>query len=270
MPFSPAPLLAALVLLLILAILLQNWQGHCSESIGKDARQNLDYAINLWQHGIYGVSADRVLPGYQREPFPNWILAGHIRWLVRPGSAIRLQELIANSDLLSKTTRVNFLYFFGLLLSLWGLCLRLIKPAWLANIAAMLVIIFSADSFASEELNNLNTELPASFLLTLASFFLVLTRQKHKRRWAVLAGAVFGCLVLTKAAGAYLAFVLLPVLLLFLSRCRRQSMVLALCVALGFALPVLPWIGRNLIAFRVLAISEGGGRFCCIERLTIK
>jgi hypothetical protein len=154
---------------------------------------------------------------------------------------------------------VNLFYLIGLFLSLWGLCIRLISPRWVAHLVAMAVIYFSYNTFAADELGTLNTELPAAFLIVLTSLGLVLLRQKYRSRWAILAGLIFGCLVLTKASGAYLAVLLLPALPAFLNRCRGRSVALGLCVALGFALAVLPWMGRNLVEFGKPAIAKGGG-----------
>lgn len=72
-------------------------------------------------------------------------------------------------------------------------------------------------------------------------------------------GCVFGCLVLTKASGAYLALVVLPLLPLLLRCSPRRSITLGLSVALGFAFTVLPWVGRNLIEFGAPSIAGGGG-----------
>lgn len=249
-----------LVLLLITTVLLQAWQAPPTDSIGGDASQNLRSALNLWKHGIYGESGVGAIPGYRREPFPNWLLAGHLTWIVRPPAWIHSEQLVADPRLLTRITQVNLFYLVGLMLALWGLCLRLIRPRGLAHLLALPVIFVSADAFAIHELDNLNTELPAAWLLVLLSLTLVLLRQKNQWGWALLAGTVYGCLVLTKASGAYLALLVLPTLTLLLHQSRRRSLVLTLCVGLGFALTVLPWIGRNLHEFGTASISQGGGK----------
>lgn len=248
-----------LVLLLITTVLLQAWQAPPTDSIGEDASQNLRSALNLWKQGIYGESGVGAIPGYRREPFPNWLLAGHLTWIVRPPAWIHSEQLVADPRLLTRITQVNLFYLVGLMLALWGLCLRLISPSGLAHLVALPVIFVSADAFAIHELDNLNTELPAAWLLVLLSLTLVLLRQKNQWGWALLAGTVYGCLVLTKASGAYLALLVLPTLPLLLNNSRRRSLVLTLCVGLGFALTVLPWVGRNLHEFGTPAISGGSG-----------
>jgi hypothetical protein len=249
-----------LVLLLIIAVLHQAWQAPLTDSIGEDASQNLRSALNLWKHGIYGESDVGAIPGYRREPFPNWILAGHLKWIVRPPAWIRSEQLVADPRLLTRITQVNLFYLLGLMLALWGLCLRLIRPRVLAHLVALPVIFVSADAFAVHELANLNTELPAAWLLVLLSLTLVLLRQKSQWGWDLLAGTVYGCLVLTKASGAYLALLVLPTLPLLLHHSRHRSLVLTLCVGLGFALTVLPWVGRNLKEFGTASVSQGGGK----------
>ncbi|WP_216901864.1 hypothetical protein [Synechococcus sp. CCY 9618] len=256
---KPVTILSFLVLALSAALVWQGWSALQVDSIGDDAGQNLRSAMNLWQHGIYGESADAVRAGYRREPFPNWILAAHLKWLAGVPAGIRFQELVADPQLLKRSMAVNLFYLIGLFLALWGLCIRLISPRWVAHLVAMVVIYFSYNAFAVDELGSLNTELPAAFLIVLTSLGLLLLRQKCRIRWAILAGLIFGCLVLTKASGAYFAVFLLPALPLFLNRCRGRSVALGLCVALGFALAVLPWMGRNLVEFGKPAIAKGGG-----------
>lgn len=248
-----------LVLGLILSLAWHGWLVLRVEKIGGDASQNLRSALNLWQHGVYGESLSPIEAGYRREPLPNWVLAGHLKWLANIPAGIRFSELVADPDLLTRTMRINLVYLLGLFLSLWGLCLRLFRPGWLAHLVAGAVIYFSYDAFAESELTTLNTELPAAFLTVLTALAFVMMRQTRRSRWAILAGVVFGCMVLTKASGSYLAVVLFPLIPFLLNHSRRRSIALTLCVGLGFAVVVLPWVARNLIEFGKPAIARGGG-----------
>ncbi|WP_216900610.1 glycosyltransferase family 39 protein [Synechococcus sp. CCY 9618] len=253
-----AVLLPLLVLGLSLFLVWQGWISLRVDSIGGDASQNLRSAMNLWQHGVYGESLNPVEAGYRREPLPNWILAAHLKWLVRAPVGLPYADLVADPDLLTRTMQVNLVYLLALFLSLWGLCVRLIRPGWLAHLVAVVVIYFSDNAFAADQLTTLNTELPAALMMTLTALAFVLLRQRHHSGWAILAGLVFGGLVLTKASGSYLALVLLPLIPFLLNHSRRRSLALGLCVALGFALAVLPWVARNLIEFGKPAIARGG------------
>jgi hypothetical protein len=261
----PPVLLSLLVLVLIGWLLWQGWSGLTVDSVGDDASQNLRSAMNLWQHGVYGESEGVVRPGFRREPFPNWLLAGHLAWLVRPPIGISFQEFVADPDLLRRTMGINLVYLLGLFLCLWALCLRLIRPLWLCHLVSGCVIYYSYDAFAQRELDTLNTELPAAVLIVASGLAFVVVRQKLGSGWALLAGGVFGALVLTKATGAYLALLLLPLVPFLLGTSWRRALRLGLCVGLGFALAVLPWVGRNLVEFGKPVIASGGGTVLLIR-----
>ena len=65
------------VLVVIAWLLIQDSALITADSLGDDASQNVRSAVNLVQHGIYSnhsISAD-VVPGFRREPFPNFLLA---------------------------------------------------------------------------------------------------------------------------------------------------------------------------------------------------
>lgn len=258
-------LLSLLVLTLIGWLLWQGWSDLRVDSVGDDASQNLRSAMNVWQHGIYGESGAADAPGYRREPFPNWLLAFHLKWMVRPPLDISFPEFVADPALLRRTMGINILWMLGLFLCLWALCLRMIRPSWLAHPVAGLVIYYSYDAFAERELDTLNTELSASLLIVATGLAFVLLRQKLGTGWALLAGAVFGALVLTKASGAYIALLLIPLVPLWLGVSRRRALRLGLCVGLGFGLAVLPWMGRNLLEFGKPAIARGGGTVLLIR-----
>lgn len=254
-----------LVAVLIGWLLWQGWSALKVDSIGDDASQNLRSAINFWQHGVYGESRWEVKPGFRREPFPNWLLAFHLKWIVRPPADITFQQLEASPVLLRQVMSVNLLYLLGLFLALWGLCLRLIQPPWIGHLMAGLVIYYSFDAFGQGELDTLNTELPAALLLVATGLAFVLLRQTLGTSWALLAGAVFGALVLTKAVGAYVALLLIPLIPFLLNISWRRALRLSLCVGLGFALAVLPWVGRNLHEFGKPVIARGGGTVLLIR-----
>lgn len=255
----PFTLLAIVILVASLLLVWQGWHELEVKSIGDDAAQNLRSAMNLWQRGVYGESMDPVVPGFRREPFPNWLLATHLSGMFRGQQNIRFEELIASPELLKKSMAVNVFYLVGLFASLWGLCVRLIRPGWLAQLVAAVIIYYSYTAFAKGELGTLNTELAAAFLFVLSALTLVLLWQEQNRILAVIAGAVLGSLVLTKASGSYLVLLLLPLLPFLLQTSRRRALALTLCFALGFGVMVLPWVARNTVEFGKPAIAKGGG-----------
>lgn len=72
-------------------------------------------------------------------------------------------------------------------------------------------------------------------------------------------GLGFGLLVLTKASGAYVALVAIPVLAFYL-HCKAPYFLRTFAlISLGFALAVLPWVVRNSRHFNRPVIAQGGG-----------
>ena len=67
----------ALVLLAISILLRHQYLLIDGESLGSDATQNFNSAINLLTQGVYSEQpVDALLsPGFRREPFPNFITA---------------------------------------------------------------------------------------------------------------------------------------------------------------------------------------------------
>jgi hypothetical protein len=254
-----------LVLTLIGTLLWQGWSELRVDSLGDDASQNLRSAMNFWRHGVYGESEAPLHAGFRREPFPNWLLAFHLKWIVRPPVDIAFREFVADPGLLRRTMGINLVYMLGLFLALWGLCLRLLRPLWMAHAVAALVIYYSDQAFGQGELDTLNTELPAALLIVGTGLAFVLLRQTLGTGWALMAGAVFGALALTKASGGYIAVLLIPLVPLLLGASRRRALRLGLCVGLGFGLAVLPWMGRNLIEFGKPVIARGGGTVLLIR-----
>ena len=255
----PFPFITVVILVASVILTWQGWQELHVKSIGDDAAQNLRSAMNLWQRGIYGEAMDPVSPGFRREPFPNWLLAAHLKLFFSGTPYLSFDDLVASPALLKKSMAVNIFYLIGLFISLWGICMRLIRPNWIAQLVAALIIYYSYTAFARAELGNLNTELAAAFLLILSALTLLLLWQKKEKKMAAIAGAVLGSLILTKASGSYLVLLLLPLLPFVLHHNRRQALALTVCFALGFGLTVLPWMARNTMEFGKPAIAKGGG-----------
>ena len=73
------------------------------------------------------------------------------------------------------------------------------------------------------------------------------------------------CLALTKASAAYVALLCLPCLAYMLSKNFRQFWIYFLCLSIGFATFVLPWVLRNYLNFDSPAIAQGGGDILLIR-----
>ncbi len=253
-----------LVFVLILILLLVAISTMDLPSLGGDASQNLRSSFNLFRHDVYGENFYG-LPGFRREPFPNWITALHLKWFVGVPEDITYADLVADTSILRRIMAVNFAWMLGLFVSIWALCLCIIRPFWLANSSAAIVIFLSFEYFALNELNSLNTELPAAYLLVMTGLGLVIMEKTIGPGWAWFAGFAFGTLVLTKASGAYLALILLPLFPLLATKLSLKAVRLGLSLALGFAMVVLPWTARNHIEFGQFVIAEGGGRVLLVR-----
>ena len=110
---------AVAVVLLILFLLIQDFYLLDAEPIGGDAVQNVRSGLNLAKYGIYSESqiSEVVLPGYRREPFPNFVLAVYLRIAeaVQPGFLDQVGEPFSKSFLLFlKTFLMSLSSCFGL------------------------------------------------------------------------------------------------------------------------------------------------------------
>ena len=242
-------------------ILFQSAHGINGDEIGSDAGQNLQSALNLVGHGVYGEGVFEGMPehGFRREPFPNVLLGIHLlisSWFV-PG--MDFTQANQDQDLLHIAKGVNVSYVAVLLGGLWILLRRLILPEFIAD-GLSLALFFLVDRyFIQFEINDLNTELPASACLVWVSLLLVFAHQQGRGRWLMASGLGFGLLVLTKASGAYVALVAIPVLAFYV-HCKSPYFLRTFAlISLGFALVVLPWVARNSLRFNRPVIAQGGG-----------
>ena len=242
-------------------ILFQSAHGINGDEIGSDAGQNLQSALNLVGHGVYGEGVFEGIPehGFRREPFPNVLLAIHLlisSWFV-PG--MDFTQAHQDQDFLRIAKGVNVSYVAVLLGGLWILLRRLIRPGFIADGLSLVLFFFVDRYFIQFEINDLNTELPASACLVWFSLLLVLAHQQGRGRWLMASGLGFGLLVLTKASGAYVALVAIPILAFYL-HCKAPYFLRTFAlISLGFALAVLPWVVRNSRHFNRPVIAQGGG-----------
>ena len=101
-----------------------------------------------------------------------------------------------------------------------------------------------------------------------ALLFLRLFQDRGPRRFLpLLAGAALGLLVLTRPSHMVLIPVALLAVAVFAGRGRLSWLALPL-VALGLALPLLPWMIRNEIVLGRFALGAGYGPAVLVERLS--
>jgi len=257
-------------------IILFLFQAHqdLRAGLGDDASQNLRSAFNFFSTGEYG---DRILgvPGFRREPFPNFITSFYIKGFVDIPMNLDFASLLSSQSLLDQIVKVNLLWAFGLYALIWVLCRQLFEVNWVANIISAFVIYGADATFVSHEYHNLNTELQASFLMI--SFASVGLRfyRKPSLLLTLPLGFIGGLLILTKSSGMYvLAIVYWPLALLlskplrlygrWASRTSRFVAVLLSLYFVSFAIS-FPWALRNKLEFDQFSISQGGGRVLLIR-----
>ena len=254
---------AWLVLACLLSILIVDFSEINSRFLGSDASQNLRSALNFLHHGIYSEAplGDSVIPGYRREPVPNLVLGTYLGVLSKVIPSFDYQSFPENPALVMMSKWINLGYVVALFVSIWLLLRRLIASSFSADLLAIPLFYLVNHFFVASQLNNLNTELPAALFLVWISLGLILAEQSRNWFWICFSGVCFGLLVLTKAIGAYVGLIAIPVLSLCISNChemRKYFKVLAL-FSLGFMLTVMPWVVRNYSEFDRPVVAQGAG-----------
>jgi hypothetical protein len=260
----------ALVALTIIALYLDGAHD-LKADLGGDATQNFLSAYNFYSDFQYGHHLGS--PGLRREPFPNWVLAVFLWIFYQPPKGLLKQDVLSNASIQNNAVHVNLLWLLCLFVAIWILSRQLFKSKLLADLVAIFSILVSYGFFARFELDNLNTELPASVLLVCLSIAIVHASNVRNIWSMLLIGITYGLLVLTKASGAYVAFFTIPLIVLaatcksraLVRGCLRQYLIFFLAAAIGFFIIVAPWITRNYLEFNRPILAEGGGRVLWIR-----
>jgi len=251
-----------LVLSLIMTLLFDDLSRLDLDPIGGDATQNFYSAINLSHHGVYSEqhpSVD-VGPGFRREPVPNFILAAYLRVLSSfMPSAFVVDGFLEVPDLLYAVKTINLFYSMGIMLAMWGLLRFLLRPLIVADVIALPLIWSCHEYLIAEEMNGLNTELAAALCLLLLTALFLKAYQTRVTLWIVFAGFGLGLLALTKTVGAYLAFIIIPLVTVAIAQNNRHYLRVFTALSLGFLLTISPWVLRNQIVFGKPVIAKGGG-----------
>ena len=253
---------AAAVVLLILWLMIQDFHAISPDSLGKDASQNLRSSVNLAKYGIYSqqmISPD-VTPDFRREPLPNFLLAFYLRLadIWSPGVLDQTGQLFTDAFLVF-VKQINLVWAVGLFLGLWLTSQLVFAPLLAAHGIALVQILAVNRLFVLKAVDNLNTELIAGLVLVWLGAILLMTSRSRSWQWPVVSGVAFGLMALTKASGAYVALLLLPLIALVLSGFSKRFWLLMLAISFGFAITVTPWVVRNQIHFSKPVIAKGGG-----------
>ena len=233
-------------------------------SVGDDAAQNLQMAINVSHDGVMSMDEH---PPYNRtmyrEPLP----------VAASAAVVQIVDHFlgkADSARYFSGDRVKYIKCQNILwvILLWAAVLASTRwftgSFWFAVGSGLLAVKPFLSGVTADGVNNLYTELPAAVLMICASFSLAVAVARGRMWPMVTAGLCFGILTLIKAATLYIFAGLVLVLLFSYARGgtppgrgRRFSHVVILVGA--FAVLVAPWIARNFQAFGRPAISDRGG-----------
>ena len=257
-----ASLSALLVVLLIVGLLANDFQLIDGDGIGQDAAQNVKTALNLVQHGIYSkqpISFD-VTPGFRREPLPNFLLAFYLRVadLIYPGLLDQVNQPFSDG-FLSFVKRINLVWAGGLFGGLWLTAVLIFSPLFAAHWLAGIQILVVNHFFVLKTVNDMNTELIAGMIIVWLGVVLLMTSRSRSLRWFLASGVAFGLMALTKATGAYVALILLPLVALVTAGVSKRFWLSFLAISFGFVITVMPWLVRNQIHFSKFVIAQGGG-----------
>ena len=227
-----------------------------------DALRYVDYALNIHDHGVFGLSgADRAnvpQPGNANSPLYPALLAFAIGLdpelrhslncaLTMPGQNCpnELRTIVALQLLISIATACL----------VWLAATHLFARRGLAWIAALLVLASTKTVFFA---NHLLTEILVLLFFSALLCSLIRAVQTHRRRWWAGVGFVLGALTLTRPEYLYVAIVLalLGLGAALAGRTTKPRSALAAGV-FAFAIVVAPWLARNAHHFGTASVTGG-------------
>ena len=254
--------LGVAVVLLILWTLIQDFYAISPDSLGKDASQNVRYGVNLAKHGIYSdqIISPNVAPAFRREPLPNFLLAVYLKLadMWSPGLFDQMGQPFEDAFLVF-VKQINLFWAAGLFLGLWLTSQLVFSPLFAAHGLAFVQIIVVNRFFVIEAVDDMKTELLAGMVLVWLGAVLLMASRSRTWRWLLISGIAFGLMALTKATGAYVALLLLPLMALAIGGFGKHFWLSFLAISFGFVITVTPWLVRNQIHFSKPVISQGGG-----------
>ena len=252
---------ALAVVLLILWMLIQDFHAISTSSLGGDASQNVRSSINLAKYGIYSnqtISPD-VTPGFRREPLPNFLLAFYLKFadLWSPGLLDQTGQPFADAFLVF-IKQINLVWAAALFLGLWLTSQLVFAPLLAAHGLAVFQIVAVNRFFVLKAVNGMSTELIAGMVLVWLGVVLLMASRSRSWQWLLVSGVAFGLLALTKATGAYVALLLLPLIAFVITGFSKRFWISFLAISFGFLITVMPWLVRNQIHFSKPVIAQGG------------
>jgi hypothetical protein len=250
----------------LIVVLLQSFRYEMSKP-ELDALRYIDYALNIHDHGVFGLSGARrtaaPMPGNANSPlYPALIaLAVHLDSALeaklkcavthKPATAA---ECAGDYDLI---VFVQNCLVIGSLFCLWATVMLLSQRSLIAWLACALALASTKLLFFA---NHLLTEILVLFLFSLLMLAIVsAVRRGRHRQWAAV-GAALALLTLTRPEYLYVAYgFILSGLGLVIARGWRRTVIPLVLFVLTFYTALSPWLLRNHHHFGHLAVTDGYG-----------
>jgi len=227
-----------------------------------DALRYVDYALNIHDHGVFGMSGTRrdrpPAPGNSNSPLYPALLAGVIHIDSRFAESLRC-AVVARRDaatcprFYTTITAVQCALVVGALTCLWFTAARTFRRRSIAWLACALALSSTKLMFFA---NHLLTEVLVLFLFAALMAALAL----GGRLGAGLTGLLLGALTLTRPEYLYLAVVMGLIGATSAGLCRGRGYAAGLVTGVSlFALVVGPWLARNEHHFGTVGVTGGYG-----------
>lgn len=234
--------------------------------INSDGLSNLHYAYAIAHHGTMGVVSSNVpqtvYPSNEREPFPNWLTAQWIKYNPALFNDSRLHQEQSPSQLIRLKT-INIWLVMFTLIGIFVLAQNLFQSYLPSNWQFLLAYITVLLSYACMHIIHVDffiTEIHGAFLMVWFSWAWFRLLQTQHLKYSVLAGALLGLLILTKAAFLYISTVVLVSTLLIYWMQHKPKRVISNHIILLFVtlVMVLPWMYRNYVYLGKFEVAGRG------------
>lgn len=232
-----------------------------------DARRYADYALNIHEHGVFGLSGrDRATvpePGYANSPLYPALVAFAMQFDAQLGASLRC--ILAGAPAASRHCDESYtalVLLEGLLATLalvllWATARALFKR-WLPPVLVVGLALASTKLLFFA--NHLLTEILVLFLFAWLMFEITTVMRGASPLRPAIGGMVVGALTLTRPEYLYLgiAFMLAGAGTgLWLQ--KRDAFIGLMTFSLAFALTLAPWLARNHHHFGEAVVTGGYG-----------
>ncbi len=265
-PLSKREVVTFLVVATLMVTLLQNL-FYQMPTPTLDALRYTDYALNIHDHGVFGLSGARrdtpPAPGNANSPLYPMVIA--LALALDPKLKESLECAITNNQFPPSDCPDNYTLIVGFqnaliigaLFSLWLTVNLLYRRSTMAWIACGLALASTKPLFFA---NRLLTEILVLFFFSLLMLALVWAFKSRRSRWWLTIGSILGLMTLARPEYLYLSYCFIAVAVGILIVRRQKHVALALTLyVIGFYVVIGPWLIRNHYHFDSATITQGYG-----------